>query len=182
VRSRRIQAVDDDETPTDGDITMTDMDSAVWNDANGDGVGDSTAFDSSGNGLVDTTMLDADFNGQVDIVGYDTDENGLSNIIDIDTNTDGVLDTRFVDADGNGLMDRMAGPTTGNVQIVIAENPPQAAPYDPGMSVIGGGNTNPLLNSEVIMNDPFGRDAVIKILDSQNDAIENILSDDDDDN
>jgi hypothetical protein len=161
---------------------MTDMNSAVWDDANGDGLGDSTSFDSSGNGLVDTTMIDSNFNGQVDIVGYDSDENGLNNVIDMDTDADGALDTRFVDTDNNGLMDRVAGPATGNVQVAIPETPPQPqpAPYDPGMAVIGGGNTNPLLNSEVIMNDPFGRDAVIKIMDSQNEAIENILSDDDD--
>jgi hypothetical protein len=160
---------------------MTDMNSAVWNDGNGDGVGDSTSFDSSGNGLVDTTMLDANFNGQVDIVGYDTDENGLNNVIDVDTDNNGDLDTRFVDSDNNGLMDRAAGPSTGNVQIAISETAPQTqqTPYEPGPMIIGGGGTHPL-NTEVIMNDPVSRDAAIKIMDIQNDMIRTILSDDDD--
>jgi hypothetical protein len=160
---------------------MTDMDSAIWNDANGDGVGDSATLDTTGDGIGDTTMIDADFNGQIDIVGYDPDGNGLSNVIDFDTDNDGVLDSRAIDGNGNGLMDLFAGPATGNVQIAVSEAPPQPMPYEPGPAVIGGGNTNPLLNSEVIMNDPFGRDAVIKIMDIQNDTIRTILGTDDDD-
>jgi hypothetical protein len=94
-----------------------------WNDANGDGIGDSAEFDTDGNGIVDGVMLDQNFDGRIDVVAVDENENGAFEAVGVDTDRDGDLDSIGVDRNDNGVIDVVSGQSAGGRTVEVGDAP-----------------------------------------------------------
>ena len=156
---------------------MSDM---FFTDTNGDGVGDMGQADTNGNGVADSYQTDTNFDGYAETLAQDTNENGLIDNVQIDTDLDGVVDTGGVDVNNDLVLDYVANPATGG-QFVAAPAPSTGVGSGVGdPSIIGGGGHDPLIDLLPFAT-PEQAGQIADIMDSRNDAIENILDSDDDD-
>ncbi len=168
---RRIEEVN--QRRAERELTMSEM---FFTDTNGDGVGDVGQADTNGNGLADSYQFDGNLDGYAETLAQDTNEDGRIDNIQTDSNLDGVVDSAGVDVNGDLVLDYVANPATGG-QFVAA---PAATPAVGDPSIIGGGGHDPLIDLLPFAT-PGQADQINDILESRNDAIENILDSDDDD-
>ncbi|GAA0798600.1 hypothetical protein [Spirilliplanes yamanashiensis] len=156
---------------------MTDFQSY---DTDGDGFGDTLAADTNANGVLDTYAADGNGDGYSEMLMVDSNENGLLDTYQVDTDLNGAVDTSFVDGNENGVLDQVNGRLTGNRLVQLLDVPSQPAPLTGDPAVIGGGGHDPLI-SLLEHATPQQAEIIIEMMESRQDAIENILSDDDDD-